>query len=131
MIIEASDNRGINTKYTNATVIINVERNQPPFFVSNNFGFAVSENTALGVSLSSVRAQDNDLIGNIVYTVLGDSYTPGYFTVNPNTGAISAVSNLRLDSRIQYTVCRLICSLILITFLKRYPLSYLSFIFMK
>ncbi|WAQ95445.1 FAT4-like protein [Mya arenaria] len=104
MIVQASDNRGINTRYTNVSVTINVDRNQPPFFVNTPYRFTVSEQTDLSTSLYRVTATDGDLIGDIVYNVLGDSYTPGYFTVDSTTGIVSAISDIRLDNKISYTL---------------------------
>lgn len=105
MIVQASDNRGINTKYTNVSVTVNVQRNQPPFFLNTPYGFSISEKQSLNVQLYQVTATDGDLIGDIVYTVVGDSYTPGYFTVDSNTGVVTAISDLSLDRNLQYTVC--------------------------
>ena len=104
MIVQANDNRGINTRYANASVIINVQRNQPPFFLNLPYNVQISERQELNQQIYQVTARDNDLIGDIVYTVLGDSFTPGYFTVNPDNGAVTAISDLRPDRTLTYTV---------------------------
>ncbi|KAH3873280.1 hypothetical protein DPMN_036512 [Dreissena polymorpha] len=109
MIVQASDNRGINTRVTNVSVTVNVLRNQPPFFTNTPYRMSVSERTALATSLYRVTANDNDLIGRIVYTVIGDSYTPGYFTVDSTSGVVSAISNLTVDYNLFYVVSIVYC----------------------
>jgi hypothetical protein len=104
MIVQANDNRGINTKYTNVSVVVNVQRNQPPFFINAPYSVSISERQAQNERIYQVTARDNDLIGDIVYTVLGDSFTPGYFTVNPDNGVVTVISDLSLDRTLTYTV---------------------------
>lgn len=105
MIVQANDNRGINTKYTNVSVTVNVLRNQAPFFLNEPCRFTISEKSELSVSLYRIQASDSDLIGDLVYTVQGDGLAPGYFTVNSDTGVITAIADLRVDRTLVYTVC--------------------------
>ena len=109
MIVQASDNRGIYTRYTNVSVTVNVVRNQSPFFINQPYGFQISERTDVATSLYRVTANDNDLIGNIVYTVIGDIPAPSYFSVDSTSGAISARADLTLDTTLQYTVSGMWC----------------------
>ena len=104
MIVQASDNRGIYTRRTNVTVTVNVLRNQSPFFLNEPYRRTISERTNVGVSLYRVTANDNDLIGEIVYNVIGDIPATSYFTVNSSTGVVSARADLMLDNTINYVV---------------------------
>lgn len=105
MIVQASDNRGINTKYTNVSVTVNILRNQSPFFLNEPCRFTISERAELGVSLYRIQASDNDLIGSLVYTVQGDGLAPGYFNVDPVSGVVTAEVDLLVDSTLLYVVC--------------------------
>ena len=102
MIVQAQDNRGQYTRYSNVTVTVIVLRNQSPFFISEPYRLVISERADVATSLYQVTANDNDLIGEIVYTVLGDIPAPSYFTVDANTGVISATNDLMLDNTINY-----------------------------
>lgn len=61
MTVQASDNR-LQPRLTNATVIINVVRGQPPFFFNTPYSTSVNERVAIGTSVYRVTAQDSDLI---------------------------------------------------------------------
>ena len=104
MIVQASDNRGQYTRRTNVTVTVNVLRNQSPFFINEPYRLTISERSDLAVSLYRVTANDNDLLGDIVYTVLGDIPATSYFTVDSDTGVISATADLKLDTTLNYVV---------------------------
>lgn len=97
MTVQASDNR-LQPRLTNATVIINVVRGQPPFFLNTPYSTAVNERVAIGTSVYRVSAQDNDLIGNIQYNLIGDIPGSSYFRVNSTTGMVFVAVNLRQDS---------------------------------
>jgi len=105
MIVQANDNRGINTRTTNVSVTVNIIRNSSPFFFNQPCQFTISEKSELSVSLYRIQASDSDLIGAIVYTVQGDALAPGYFTVNSVSGVITAIADLRVDRTLIYTVC--------------------------
>lgn len=105
MIVQANDNRGINTKYTNVTVTVNVLRNQAPFFLNEPCRFSISEKAALSTSLYRIQATDSDLIGDLIYTVQGDGLAPGYFSVDTVAGVITAIADLWVDRALLYTVC--------------------------
>ena len=104
MIAQVNDNRGINTRYDNVSVQVNVLRNQSPFFVNQPYITSISERRNQSLQVYSVSARDNDLIGDIVYTVVGDVPAPSYFSLNPVTGAIFIQDNLQLDTLLSYTV---------------------------
>lgn len=104
MIVQAQDNRGQYTRYSNVSVTVIVLRNQSPFFINEPYRFTVSERTDVAVSLYGVTANDNDLIGDIVYNVRGDIPAPSYFTVDSVTGVISASNDLMIDTTIGYVV---------------------------
>lgn len=73
MTVQASDNR-LQPRLTNATVIINVVRGQPPFFLNTPYSTAVNERVAIGTSVYRVSAQDNDLIVSLLVIVVIKSY---------------------------------------------------------
>lgn len=73
MTVQASDNR-LQPRLTNATVIINVVRGQPPFFLNTPYSTAVNERVAIGTSVYRVSAQDNDLIVSLLAIVVIKTY---------------------------------------------------------
>ena len=50
------------------------------------------------------RVNDKDLLGTIVYRVLGDVPATSYFDVDSLTGAVSVKANLLQDRTLSYTV---------------------------
>lgn len=104
MIVQVNDNRGINTRYANASVTVNVIRNQSPFFINTPYGLTVEEDQGQSSSIYRVTANDNDLLGTIVYRVLGDVPATSYFDVDSQTGAVSVKANLLQDRTLSYTV---------------------------
>ncbi|GFN78435.1 protocadherin fat 4, partial [Plakobranchus ocellatus] len=98
-IVQARDQR-VNEKTDNATVIVNVIRNNfVPNFIDQPYLFGLSENTAVGTSVFKVSAVDQDLsaIGALRYDVIGESITPFYFGIDQLDGTITVKNNLRTD----------------------------------
>jgi hypothetical protein len=61
MTVEAMDNRGARSRYTNVTVIISVMRSQYPYFDNGHYSFSISEREVIGQSVFRVTAVDDDI----------------------------------------------------------------------
>ncbi|KAK3089813.1 hypothetical protein FSP39_006721 [Pinctada imbricata] len=104
LIVQASDNRTPQARFTNVTVFINIVRGQPPFFVNEPYATTVNERSAIGTSVYRVSAVDSDLIGQLQFVVVGDIPASSYFRVNMTTGEVFTNVDLRQDNRQVYTL---------------------------
>ncbi|XP_055954929.1 protocadherin Fat 4 [Patella vulgata] len=77
-----------------APVVITITPDQAPIFQTMS-GFNLNESLINGNSVGRVQANDTDLLGSIVYEVVGNTPAPSFFTVDPSTGAITVRGNLR------------------------------------
>lgn len=78
---------GLPQRCANSTGTVTVTRNQfPPVFRSTPYSRVIAETTAIGTSILTVTATDQDRIGNIMYRVGTNSYP---FELNSVTGVVS------------------------------------------
>ncbi len=107
--VMASDDRG---KNANASVVITISRDQQPPVWSNTPYRAgtVSENKANQSGIYTIKANDADLKGEIIYEVLGEYPAPKYFTVGRTSGVIRVNGNIKTDPLrlMSYTVSSII-----------------------
>ncbi|XP_076458561.1 protocadherin Fat 4-like [Babylonia areolata] len=90
---------------TTAGVTVLVTRDQfAPEFVSTPYSAIITENASINSTVLTVRAVDQDLEGQIVYSVVGVPPAPTFFAVNPNTGAITVRGDLKTDLSMSYVL---------------------------
>ena len=78
---------GLLIRCANNTGIIDVTRNQfAPFFVNEPYEETIQETRPRGDTILTLTAQDQDLIGNLVYEAVTTSYP---FAVNRLSGAVT------------------------------------------
>ncbi|RUS85645.1 hypothetical protein EGW08_006591, partial [Elysia chlorotica] len=98
MSIVASD-QGNPERTTPVLAIITVLRDQqPPFFINLPYSAVISELVQVGSEVRSVTARDNDLVGSIRYSLIGDYPTQSFFQLNSTTGRISTSAGLKSDN---------------------------------
>ncbi|WAQ96421.1 FAT4-like protein [Mya arenaria] len=103
MTVEGTYNQGICSLTTTATINVIVTRNQSPQCTQQN-RIAISDSTSIGTRVYTMSASDQDMVGTMMYRVIGDTYGPGFFTVDPSTGVVTSNANLREDYHTTYTV---------------------------
>ncbi|KAL5018737.1 hypothetical protein ScPMuIL_004459 [Solemya velum] len=101
--VEASDQRSPPCR-TNTTLTLTVSRGSPPFFINTPYSTVMGENTVPGQSVFVVSAIDQDLQGEIYYSVIGDNSAPSFFEVNSRTGLVSLRFAVDQDINEVYTL---------------------------
>ncbi|XP_041364041.1 cadherin-23-like [Gigantopelta aegis] len=100
----ASD-KSIPARSATATVIVEIQRDRFLLqFINEPYGEAVSLHTPPGTIVYSVRATDQDLMGEVMYKMIGYFSAPGYFVMDANTGDISVHSSLLTDVTAVYVI---------------------------
>ena len=96
---------GIPKRFAEVEVFVNVRRNQfPPQFIGAPYQVKVSENKDSNSGLATVRAEDKDLQGQMVYELIGIKPADRYFRVTPNQGFIFVKEDLKTDRALEYTL---------------------------
>ncbi|XP_046579033.1 protocadherin Fat 4-like [Haliotis rubra] len=95
------------TAADNAFVTINVVRNDHlPVFVGDSCNRDLSQNVAVGASVTQVAAVDSDStntpFGRITYDIIGDDSSPVYFNINPSSGLVSVTRSLSQENVDKY-----------------------------
>ena len=104
LIIEACDDNKP-TKCDTAIVTLTVNREfSPPVFVNTPYKTSISAFRDVDSSILRVEAEDDDLVGDIVYGVQGVAPAPTYFSVDSDSGVISVAKDLTGDRNVIYTV---------------------------
>ncbi len=83
------------TDPVDGAVIFSAPVNNPPVFVGSPYTFGVPENSAAGVSVGNVSANDVDAGNVLTYSLSGTGSSN--FAINPNTGAITVAAGATLD----------------------------------
>ncbi|XP_035826838.1 protocadherin Fat 4-like [Aplysia californica] len=98
MSIVASD-QGNPARTTPVLAIITVIRDESaPFFINQPYSTVVNELVTVGTSVYAVTATDSDLVGQIIYELIGDYPTQSFFGINSQTGLISTTFALKSDN---------------------------------
>ena len=97
---------GSPSRSTNATLIVTVQDindNTPYFDPATYAAVTLSEDTAIGSTIVTVTARDDDIGVNqkIVYSLRGDD---GKFQVNRTTGEVTTLASLNRETKIDYTL---------------------------
>ncbi|KAL5018742.1 hypothetical protein ScPMuIL_004464 [Solemya velum] len=90
-----------------ASVRINIQRNEYCPVFPNNMQTVISENDATTTSIYQAVATDNDPQNSqyslITYALLGDGLTQNFFSVNQDNGVINIIRDLTSDDAYFYT----------------------------
>ncbi|XP_045166908.2 cadherin-23-like [Mercenaria mercenaria] len=93
--VVARDQRCVNEKNATASVIVNVHVDAAPTFVSPTTVPPLKDSAKSGYIVHTVKANDTDLRGNMTYKLIGDPPAPYMFNVDPRTGAITLLRDIR------------------------------------
>lgn len=97
MTIRASDQRNPE-RVDDSVFVININRDQfPPIFTNEPYGTNIVDSQTLNQTIYTVRAQDQDLAGNLVYEAIGVYPAQSFFGVDRNTGNVFTRRNLKED----------------------------------
>ncbi|WP_254512701.1 cadherin domain-containing protein [Anatilimnocola floriformis] len=83
------------TDSVDGAVILSAPVNNPPVFVGSPYTFSLPENSATGVAVGNVSANDADAGTTLVYSLSGAG--SNNFAINPNTGAITVAAGATLN----------------------------------
>jgi len=83
VIVQASDGVQFQTN------TIDVTRNDPPVFTTTTTSFSISENTS---AITTITATDSDADA-ITFSISPSSEDESWFSIDPNTGVLSFISN--------------------------------------
>ena len=99
--IRASDN-GTPVRSVERRVRIQVTRNQYlPVFQNLPYFQTVSENVYNGSAIFTVTVEDRDVLGEIVYELVGVSPAPEFFGIDSERGNVWVINPLFSDNRVQ------------------------------
>ncbi|XP_059155367.1 protocadherin Fat 4-like [Physella acuta] len=94
------------TAATTATVKIYVTKNsQSPIFFNETYRVTIPENQAVSSSIITVLATDADPVFNkLTYYIEGDQSAAANFAIDPNTGVITLIRDLRQSSLSSFVI---------------------------
>src|SRR6218665_1084799 len=102
--VRAAD-QGYPSRTTDATVSVTVQRTQyRPEFQNTPYTVSVNEDVTNGSVIFTVSATKTNLQGMMTYVLAGIDPAPTYFGLNPTSGAVRVIGNLRSDRGLSYTV---------------------------
>ena len=111
----ASDS-GVPVRTATATVLVYIQRTQfLPIFQNLPYTTTIDEDTANGTSIYYVAATDAGLRGVMTYGVVGVAPAPQFFGVDPLSGVVRVISNLKTDRGLTYTVSSIRMALVYIS----------------
>ena len=99
LVIQATDS-GIPGRTRNASVLINIERDQgPPRFINEPYSATLTHDKPVNSLVVVTRAVDNDLVGELVYEIIGQVPAPSFFRLRgSDSGGILLNNDLRADT---------------------------------
>ncbi|XP_036359005.1 uncharacterized protein LOC115211772 [Octopus sinensis] len=103
LTVQATDS-GNPPKKSNASVVVTVVRNTLPVINNPNQVFNISSTNAVDFAFGKIQAQDTDVIGRLVYEVIGDVSAPTFFKVDENSGDVSPKISLLNQRAKKYTL---------------------------
>jgi protocadherin Fat 4 len=97
--VSATDRLGNVGRQTNATIAISITRDeQPPVWKNLPYVIGVvSENAANQSGVYTIKAEDADKKGDIIYEVTGQYPAPQYFAVGRTSGILRVNGNIKAD----------------------------------
>lgn len=94
---------GVPVKYGEVEVEIAVQRNQfPPEFIGAPYVIEASENTVNNTGIFTIKAEDEDMRGQIIYEVIGVTPADRFFRVGRTTGFLYVSGDLKSDTTLTY-----------------------------
>ncbi|RXG73363.1 Protocadherin-15 [Armadillidium vulgare] len=87
---------------TTVTVLVNDISDEDPFFPKDTYKVQVSENTAIGTVITTVKAIDKDTVPTITYKLIeGDSKL---FKVSSDSGRVTVAGNLDYEEKSNHSI---------------------------
>nr|XP_034314272.1 protocadherin Fat 4 isoform X3 [Crassostrea gigas] len=98
LFVFARDQRLVNEKTGTATVNVFIDFDDAPRYLDNlPYTANIQESQSINLSVAQMRGIDPDLKGNLTYESIGMYPAEDYFSVDPSSGRVSLIRDLKSD----------------------------------